>query len=67
MGEEGMENIPLSPRGFLSFFCDNANLAILFPKNNNIGQIFILETNFPKFLQIFPFFLINHKICPKKT
>jgi hypothetical protein len=56
MGEEGMENIPLLPRGFSSFFCDNANLAISFPKINIIGQIFILEIKFPIFFQIFPFF-----------
>jgi hypothetical protein len=55
MGEEGMENIPLLPRGFLSFFCDDANLVIFFPKNNSIGQIFIIEIKFPIFLQFFPF------------
>jgi len=69
MGEEGMENIPLLPRGFLFLFlfCDNANLAIFFPKNNSIDQNFHFRNKIPKFSPMFPIFLINHKICPKKN
>ncbi len=61
-----MKNIPLSPRGFLSFFFgDNANLAIFFPKNNSIDQIFILEIKFPNFLQCLPFFNKSQNLSQK--
>ncbi len=62
-----MENIPLLPRGFLFLFlfCDNANLAIFFPKNNSIDQIFILEIKFPNFLQCLPFFNKSQNLSQK--
>jgi hypothetical protein len=65
MGEEGMENIPLLPRGFLSFFCDDANLAIFFSKNNSIGQIFIMKLNSQIFSNFSLFFNKSQNLSQK--